>query len=40
MDGGALGERPYRLLFLTTSITSIGDAVAAIALAFAVLEWG
>src|SRR3954454_12836792 len=38
-DGlGALRERNYRLLFGATLTTSLGDAVGAIALAFAVLE--
>lgn len=37
---GALTERPYRLLFSATLITSVGDLVSAIALAFAVLEAG
>jgi MFS family permease len=37
---GALVEREYRLLFSATTITSLGDAVASIALAFAVLEIG
>jgi MFS family permease len=35
---GPLVEREYRLLFSATTITTLGDAVAAIALAFAVLE--
>ena len=35
---GPLVERDYRLLFSATTITTLGDAVAAIALAFAVLE--
>jgi MFS family permease len=37
---GALVERDYRLLFTATVITSLGDAVAVIALAFAVLDVG
>lgn len=35
---GPLVERDYRLLFSATTITTLGDAVGAIALAFAVLE--
>jgi predicted MFS family arabinose efflux permease len=35
---GPLGERPYLLLFSATTVTTLGDAVAAIALAFAVLD--
>ena len=35
---GALRERDFRLLFLGTTITTIGDRVAGIALAFAVLD--
>jgi MFS family permease len=35
---GPLVERDYRLLFSATTITTLGDAVAAIALVFAVLE--
>jgi MFS family permease len=37
---GALVEREYRLLFTGTVITSLGDAIANIALAFAVLDLG
>jgi MFS family permease len=37
---GALVERDYRLLFAATTVTSFGDAVALIALAFAVLDVG
>jgi MFS family permease len=37
---GALVERPYRFLFAATLLTSLGDAIATIALAFAVLEFG
>ena len=37
---GALGERDYRLLFTATAITAIGDRLAVIALAFAVLDLG
>jgi MFS family permease len=37
---GALAERDYRLLFAATFVTSLGDAVALIALAFAVLDVG
>lgn len=37
---GVLVEREYRLLFAATLITSLGDAVATIALAFAVLDFG
>jgi hypothetical protein len=35
---GPLVERQYRLLFAATTVTPIGDAVAGIALAFAVLD--
>jgi MFS family permease len=35
---GALQERDYRLLFSATAITTLGDAVATIALTFAVLR--
>jgi MFS family permease len=35
---GALQERDFRLLFTATTITTLGDAVGAIALAFAVLD--
>jgi len=35
---GPLVEREYRLLFSATTITTLGDAVAGIALAFAVLD--
>jgi MFS family permease len=35
---GPLVEREYRLLFSATTVTTIGDAVAGIALAFAVLD--
>ena len=35
---GPLVERDYRLLFSATTITTLGDAVASIALAFAVLD--
>ena len=35
---GPLVERDYRLLFSATTITTLGDAVGAIALTFAVLE--
>ena len=37
---GALAERDFRLLFLGTTITTIGDRLAGIALAFAVLDRG
>ena len=37
---GALTERDFRLLFSATTITTIGDRVAGIALAFAVLDLG
>jgi MFS family permease len=37
---GALVERDYRLLFAATVVTALGDAVATIALAFAVLDFG
>lgn len=35
---GPLAEREYRLLFSATTVTTLGDAVANIALAFAVLD--
>jgi MFS family permease len=35
---GALRERDFRLLFTATTITTLGDAVAGIALVFAVLD--
>lgn len=35
---GALVERDYRLLFAATLVSSVGDAVALVALAFAVLD--
>ncbi len=37
---GALAERDFRLLFTGTAITTAGDQVAGIALAFAVLDLG
>jgi MFS family permease len=37
---GALAERDFRLLFTATTITTIGDRLAVIALAFAVLDIG
>ena len=37
---GALSERDFRLLFSGTVITTLGDRVAGIALAFAVLDIG
>lgn len=37
---GALQERDFRLLFLGTTITTVGDRLAGIALAFAVLDFG
>jgi MFS family permease len=37
---GALAERDFRLLFTATAITTIGDRLAVIALAFAVLDLG
>ena len=37
---GALRERDFRLLFTATTITTLGDRVAAIALVFAVLHIG
>ena len=37
---GALRERDFRLLFTGTMITTVGDRMAAIALAFAVLDIG
>jgi len=37
---GALVERDFRLLFAATSISSFGDLVATVALAFAVLDIG
>jgi Transmembrane secretion effector len=35
---GALGERNFRLLFASTTVSSLGDGVAIVALAFAVLQ--
>ncbi len=37
---GALTERDYRLLFSATTITTVGDRLAGIALAFAILDIG
>jgi MFS family permease len=37
---GALAERDFRLLFSATTITTVGDRLAAIALAFAILDFG
>jgi hypothetical protein len=37
---GPLQERDFRLLFTATTITTAGDRLAAIALAFAVLDFG
>ena len=37
---GALTERDFRLLFIGTTITTVGDRLAGIALAFAVLDRG
>ena len=37
---GALRERDFRLLFAGTTITTVGDRLAGIALAFAVLDIG
>jgi MFS family permease len=37
---GALQERDFRLLFSATTVTTIGDRLAGIALVFAVLEFG
>ena len=37
---GALHEREFRLLFTATTITTVGDRLAGIALAFAVLGFG
>jgi MFS family permease len=37
---GALAERDFRLLFTATTITTVGDRLAAIALAFAILDFG
>jgi MFS family permease len=37
---GALAERDFRLLFSATTITTAGDRLAGIALAFAVLDFG
>lgn len=37
---GALQERDYRLLFSATTITTVGDRLAGIALAFAILDIG
>jgi MFS family permease len=38
MDRGALRHGPFRLLFVRTVISSLGDAVVPVALAFAVLD--
>jgi MFS family permease len=37
---GALAERDFGLLFSATTITTVGDRLAAIALAFAILDFG
>jgi hypothetical protein len=37
---GALRERDFRLLFTATTITTLGDRIASIALVFAVLAIG
>src|SRR2546421_85135 len=37
---GALAERDFRLLFAATTVTTAGDAIALVALAFAVLQVG
>ena len=37
---GPLAERNFRLLFLARSISALGDRIALVALAFAVLEFG
>ena len=37
---GPLAERDFRLLFSATTVTTLGDAVGWIALAFAVLQFG
>jgi MFS family permease len=37
---GPLAERDFRLLFSATTVTTLGDAIASIALAFAVLDVG
>ena len=37
---GPLVERDFRLLFTATTITSVGDRLASIALVFAVLDFG
>jgi len=37
---GALQERDFRLLFTATTVTTVGDRLAGIALVFAVLEFG
>jgi MFS family permease len=37
---GALQERDFRLLFIGTTVTTIGDRLGGIALVFAVLEFG
>ena len=38
LAAGALGEREFRLLFLGRAVSAVGDQVAPLALAFAVLE--
>lgn len=38
MNRGALRHRPFRVLFVRMSISSVGDAVVPVALAFAVLD--
>jgi MFS family permease len=38
VDPGPLRERPYRLLFLGQSLSELGNGIAPVALAFAVLE--
>jgi MFS family permease len=37
-NAGALAERNFRLVFLSTTVSALGDGVASIALVFAVLE--
>jgi predicted MFS family arabinose efflux permease len=37
---GALAERNFRLLFLARAVSSLGDRITLVALAFAVLEFG
>ena len=38
LAAGPLGERPFRVLFASTTVSGLGDGVARVALAFAVFE--